>query len=276
MIKISILVDNSSYIPSVGCEHGFACWIEIDEHRVLFDTGASNLIRQNATYLGINLEDINAIIISHGHYDHTGGLPYIWGSSRIVPLYLHPFALTNRYRISQNIVKDIGIPLHVKELINNNISWIRYVQKPVQLLPHLWLTGPIPRVHPQEAHLDKFFLDTSAQQLDLIPDDQAIYILSAKGLIVLLGCAHAGVINTIVYIRELTRSLPLLAIIGGMHLQEMPATHIEWTAAQLKKFQPSLIIPTHCTGAKASSILKDHFKEAWHPGGVGACFEFES
>jgi len=275
MIRITILADNTAHRPDVRTEHGFACWVEADGHKVLFDTGAGQVLRANAAALGVPVEQAEAIALSHGHYDHTGGLPEVWMTPDKTPLFLHAGALANRYRVGATDLKVIGMPRPVRDLVAQHMPALRYTNAPTEIAPHVWVTGYIPRKHSEEmSEPEPFFLDPSGQQPDPLVDDQALYIVTGHGVIVLLGCAHAGVINTLDYIRELTGQAPLLAVIGGMHLRAASPARLTWTIEQLQQRHPGVLAPAHCTGPSAMEALATAFANRYGSAGAGAIFEF--
>lgn len=275
MIRLTIIVDNTSRRPSLRTEHGFACWIEAGGHKVLFDTGAGQALRANATALGVRLEEAEAIMLSHGHYDHTGGLAEAWTTPDKTPLYLHAGALAARYRVSGGTVKEISMPRPVRELVAQHMGGVRFTNQPTEIAPGVWLTGFVPRHHHQEvAEPEPFFLDPSGQQPDHLVDDQASYLVTDNGVIVLLGCAHAGVINTLDYIGTLTGNAPLRAVIGGMHLHAASPAKLAWTVAHLQERKPALVAAGHCTGQPAMDALATAFGNRCRSTGAGVVFEF--
>jgi 7,8-dihydropterin-6-yl-methyl-4-(beta-D-ribofuranosyl)aminobenzene 5'-phosphate synthase len=275
MIRLTIIVDNTAYRPDLQTEHGFACWIETGNARLLFDTGQGTALAPNAQALGIELTRANAIALSHGHYDHTGGLAEAWTTPETTPLYLHAGALAARYRVSGGTVKEISMPRPVRELLTQHMESVRYTNQPTEIVPGAWLTGFVPRHHHQEvAEPEPFFLDPSGQQPDHLVDDQALYLVTSTGVIVLLGCAHAGVINTLDHIRDLTGHAPLRAVIGGMHLRAASAERLAWTVAQLQRLNPGMLAPAHCTGDAAMKVLAEAFADRYQPCGAGATFDF--
>jgi 7,8-dihydropterin-6-yl-methyl-4-(beta-D-ribofuranosyl)aminobenzene 5'-phosphate synthase len=275
MIRITIIADNTAARSDLRTEHGFACWVEANGHRLLFDTGAGQVLRVNATTLGVPLEQAEAIALSHGHYDHTGGLPEVWTAPDTTSLYLHAGALANRYRVAATGVKVIGMPRPVRELLAHHMPSLRYTNQPTEIASGAWLTGFVPRHHHEEvAEPEPFFLDPCGQQPDHLVDDQALYLVTGSGVIVLLGCAHAGIINTLDYIRHLTGNAPLRAVIGGMHLRAASAARLAWTVAQLQRLNPGMLVPAHCTGAPATAALAAAFGGRYRPCGAGASFDF--
>jgi len=274
-LHVTVVVDNTARNPDLLAEHGLCFWIEDGGHRLLFDTGQGAAVRANAGTLGVPLEQAEAIALSHGHYDHTGGLAEAWMTPAATPLYLHPAALAPRYRVSGGTAKEISMPRPVRDLVAHHMTSLRYTNQPTEIAPGAWLTGYVPRRHPEEEEEpEPFFLYPSGQQRDPLMDDQALYLVTVTGVIVLLGCAHAGVINTLDYIRDLTGNAPLRAVIGGMHLRAASAARLAWTVAQLQRLNPGMLVPAHCTGAPATEALAAAFGDRCRPCGAGATFDF--
>lgn len=275
MIRITVIVDNRAARAGLATEHGLAFWIESITHRVLFDTGAGGTLRPNAAALGADLAAANAIALSHGHYDHTGGLVEAWTRTADTTLFLHPAALAERYRVSDNGCKVLSMPRPARELTAQQTGALRFTTKPTAVAPDIWLTGYIaPRHEMETANPEPFFLDPSGRLRDTVMDDQALYIVSATGTVVLLGCAHAGVVTTLERIRELTGCATLRAVIGGMHLRAATAERIAWTVERLKRLNPLLVAPLHCTGESATRALAAAFGDRFCQAGAGSQFEF--
>ena len=265
-LRVTVVVDNTLFRKELQSEHGLSFWIETRDQHILFDTGQGPALQPNAKSLGIELATANAIALSHGHYDHGGGLANTWTATERMPLYLHAAALATRYRDA----KMIGLPQPVRELVVQHIDAVRFTNRPTEIAPGAWLTGYIPRRHPEEAdEPEPFFFDSAGQQPDPLLDDQALYFVTNAGVIVLLGCAHAGVINTLDYVSELTGGIPLRAVIGGLHLRAASDQRLTWTVAQLQRLNPKLLVPAHCTGTPATAALAASFGERCHACGAG-------
>jgi len=255
-ISITILVDD---IPSgnLRAEHGLSLWINCREKRILFDTGQSNLLLRNAKILDIDLTNTDAIVISHGHYDHTGGLSDVLEIAAKAKIYLHPAATEPKFSKNVSGAKSIGMPDSAKEAIQGqHMIW---TATPATIFPGISVTGQVPRMNDYEDVGGTFFVDENCQKPDELLDDQTLFVESTKGLVVVLGCAHSGVVNTLDYISKLTGYNKIYAVIGGMHLLNASQIRIANTIEALKKYEIQKIVPLHCTGQNAMQDFKTAF-----------------
>ena len=256
-LEITILSENTTDRPDIQTEHGLAYWIRYNSSQLLFDTGQCGLIQNNAEALGINLAEAEAVILSHGHYDHSGGIPTALHNSPedSVKIYLHPESFIERYSKKPDRVNFIGMSRRTKRWIKNRPQV--FTDRPTEAMPGLHITGPIPRVNNTEDVGGAFYLDEKCTKPDGLPDDESIYIETDKGLVVLLGCAHSGVINTLEYIESISANNTIHALIGGMHLVNASDKRISFTISELAKRNIEIIAPLHCTGEKAVSQMQD-------------------
>ena len=274
-ISLTVLVEDSVSSPTLMAEHGLALWINTGAMRLLFDTGQSDLIIANAHKLSVAPDTVDLIALSHGHYDHCGGLAAVLANApSAVPVYAHPAAFEPKYRRMESAVKDIGIPRPDLEAIRRRRETVRAVTTPTEIAPGLFLTGEIPRVHPEEQGGTGFCLDADGRQPDPFLDDQALFIKTSGGTIVILGCAHAGVINTLEYIRRLTGGESIRAVLGGMHLGSVSGERLAWTVDALRLFDIRFLAPMHCTGQQACAALWTAFPHNCVACGVGKMLEF--
>ena len=254
-INITILIENTAHKAGLKTEHGLSFWIEYGDKNILFDTGQSNAVMKNAKKLSVNLACTDAIVISHGHYDHTGGLSTTLDIAPKAKIYLHPAATESKFNKKDSNAKYIGMPDSAKKAIEGrHVVWMA---TPAYIFPGIAITGQVPRMSDFEDVGGAFYVDENCQNSDKLLDDQALFIESAKGLIVVLGCAHSGVVNTLDYISNLTGQNKVYAVIGGMHLLNASQMRIENTIETLKKYEVQKAIPLHCTGQKAVEDFKN-------------------
>ena len=271
-VRIKILVDNIAARADLNGEHGLSLWIEYEEKHILFDTGQSNLLIRNARALEIDLTRTEAVILSHGHYDHTGGLSSVINMASKVKICLHPAATEPKFSQEASTAKSIGMPNSAKK--NLQSSHVIWTVTPAQLFPGMSVTGQVPRMNDFEDVGGAFFLDENCQKPDELLDDQTLFIESAKGLVVVLGCAHSGVVNTLDYISKSTGQNIIYAVIGGMHLVNASQIRIANTIEAFKKYEIQKIVPLHCTGQRAVKDLKNIFGDKCLSSGTGGQISF--
>jgi len=269
-MTITILIEDSVSAPTLMAEHGLAFWIDTVSRCILFDTGQSRLIMANANELKLDFDAVDIVVLSHGHYDHCGGLAAVLANAADnVTVYAHPCALDPKYKRTETGTRMIGMSIQCRQALYEGCHNLKTVTIPTEIAPGMFLTGEIPRSHPEEQSEPGFCLDAQGRQADSLLDDQALFIRTPAGTVVVLGCAHAGVINTLDYICHLTGGQPLHAILGGMHLHSASDERIAWTTKSLQQFSIERFYPMHCTGAKAVAALWTAFPGRCFPCGVG-------
>ena len=215
-------------------------------------------------------------MLSHGHYDHTGGLaafpsrkaagePLSVQRTEIgmAPLrvYAAPEALTDKYaRNADGTARDIGMPIYARETLPRATD-LTLTDGPTEVCEGVSVTGPIPRVTDFEDTGGPFFSDAACEHPDELTDDQAAFIETASGVVVVLGCAHAGVINTLRYVKTLVGPRPIHAVVGGMHLGNASQARLDRTVEALCEFDIPLLYPLHCTGFAATARLWREFPD---------------
>lgn len=273
-VSITIIVDNHAG-DGLTSEHGLSMWIQTAGKTILFDTGQGSAFEKNAKLLGIDLSKTDALVLSHGHHDHTGGIPIVLREAPEVDVYCHPGVVRPRYAIRNGTAKAIQMPRESKAAMDTLSSkHLHWVQDPIILSDSIGITGHIPRKTDFEDTGGPFYLDPEGKRPDLIDDDLTLWIRTDRGLVVCLGCCHAGLVNTIHHIRSISGTDRIHGIIGGLHLMNTNDRRIERTIDALRSFSPNIIIPCHCTGDSALALLLNALGERVVPGAAGETYQF--
>ncbi|MDI4632241.1 MBL fold metallo-hydrolase [Pelomonas sp. V22] len=263
-LKITIL---STMVADYGTrgEWGFSALVEADGRKLLVDTGlAPGTVLENAKALGIDLSDVKEVVLTHNHDDHTGGLLSLREALRAknpramsrVHLASAAFASRPHSGAESNYLLQ-----HRAEMEKLGIQFIAH-DEPVELLPGLWFSGPVPRKFPERnwSGSGKLVLHGETME-DTIPEDSAIAINTAKGTVLLSGCGHAGVVNTMAYSQErVVPGRPIVALVGGFHLFQLKDERLEWTGRQMQAFGVKWLLGAHCTGFEAVYRLRQQLR----------------
>jgi 7,8-dihydropterin-6-yl-methyl-4-(beta-D-ribofuranosyl)aminobenzene 5'-phosphate synthase len=258
-ISFSILIDNEAHKPGLMTEHGLSVWIDTGATRILFDAGQSGKFLRNAQMIGIDPSTADHLVISHGHYDHTGGLASLDGSlPPDVPIHAHPEIFRQRYsRHADGNVIAIGLPELAEKFLSHREKYFKPVTESTEIAPRVWLTGEVPRETEFEDTGGDFWRDANCSRPDLIEDDLSLWVERDEGLWIFLGCAHAGVINIVRHIQAVSGIKKVHALSGGTHLRNASAERLEKTAAFLRELSPNILLPCHCSGDRINDLLRN-------------------
>lgn len=272
--RITILCENSvGPISGTIAEHGFSALVEWQEGALLWDTGQGFTLLHNAQRMNKNLHNLQYVAISHGHYDHSGGLLPLLRTCGKKTVFAHPEIFTPRYRCKDTGDSiSLGIP-YPREYLEGQGAIFNLSDQFREILPGIHLSGQVKRSNDFELGDSGLYLDTAKTVSDPFNDDQSLILETDKGLLVLLGCCHAGLINTLEHIKDKTGEQNFYAILGGTHLGFCTATQLEQTVALLKKYNITRLAVSHCTGFTASARLLREFPAAFQLAQVGYCLE---
>jgi len=273
--RISILCENSvGPVSGTLGEHGFSAMIEQSgAEPFLFDTGQGLTLLHNARRMNKDLSMVQKVVISHGHYDHTGGLLHLLENHGPKEVFAHPGIFMPRYRVKDTgEYYAIGIPEGCSRLekagaLFNLSSDFRLIA------PGAYLTGEVPRVTDFETGDSGLYCDCAGLEPDSTPDDQSLVLETDKGLVVVLGCCHAGLMNTLEHIASMTGRREVYALIGGTHLGFSGQEQLEATISTIRKWKINKVAASHCTGFTASARLSREMAKGFQVAMVGYTLE---
>jgi 7,8-dihydropterin-6-yl-methyl-4-(beta-D-ribofuranosyl)aminobenzene 5'-phosphate synthase len=271
--RVTILCDNCVAGSGLLAEHGLSLHVECDGSAYVLDTGASGVFVSNAARLNLDLPSAVPVVLSHGHYDHTGGLATLLSAHGGRVVIGHPEVLAAKYsRQRSRPACAIGSP-HSQRQLSRLGATFRLSVEPQEIAPGVITTGVIPRTTDFE-HIPPHFAVRRGRRLacDLLDDEQAVVVRTRRGLAVVVGCAHRGLINTIRRALDLTGDSHVCAVLGGMHLAAAEPQQVARTIEELQTLGVDRLVACHCTGFGASADLRLAFGESFSPGGVGATF----
>ena len=275
-LRLIIVVENSASLDnsSLWAQHGLSIFLELnfgsESMKLLWDTGASSeVMLHNADALDLDLCHLDLICLSHGHYDHTGGLMgVLQRRNGRVCILAHPDIFLPKLK-ERPTLQCIGQPFTRTQAEAAGAIMLD-CRSPLDVAPGVMSTGEVARLESFEK-VDGFWTVKDGQYCeDSIPDDQALAInLPGKGLVVITGCAHSGIINTIRHAQKITGVEELYAVIGGFHLMGADEKRIDATAKALQNLDPAIVRPGHCTGQKAVCRLQEALGERCRPLATG-------
>ena len=239
-------------------EWGFSAMIEADGKRILFDAGSrENTVLQNAKELSINLDNIDNIFLSHNHKDHTGGLIKL--KKEYPNSFKNAHVGEGIFYSRPNSEGDDNYILSNKNTLENlGIKFISH-KNPTQLLPGLWTTGQVPRKYDEKnwSGVSKMIDINGNIVEDIIPEDQSLFFDTENGIVLISGCGHAGLANTLDYVQKIIPGRPIYKIIGGFHLLKLNNDKLEWTAKKMREAGVNYFVGAHCTGLNSTYSIRN-------------------
>ncbi len=276
-MKITILCENLVGKLVGAGEHGFSAFIEMEEGNYLFDTGSGPSIVANSLVFNKDLRSVKKIFLSHGHFDHSGGLPEVLKLRSKVDVHIHPHVFLDRIAVHKENGEEkkrfVGIPYKKVYLESLGANFILNSDF-IEVEKGIFLTGEVPRKTLFEKSDPRLFSEINGKIApDIFLDDQSLILDTEKGLILILGCAHSGMINIIHHVIHKTGKEKFYAIMGGTHLDFLAPEQLEESIKALKQMEIEKIGVSHCTGMRAAFRLQQEFKDRFFYGCVGSVFE---
>ena len=269
--RVTVLIDNTAIDSSLATEHGLSVHIRLaNGQQWLWDTGQSAALLNNAATLGIDLAASAGVALSHGHYDHTGGIsPLVEHTGFAGTIVGNPVLDQERFVLKQGeAIRSIGLPP------GTTLPRFSPVEYTALLARGLTFVSTIERDPEHFSATAHFFLDRDGEYPDPVQDDACLVLETADGPVVILGCCHSGLANTLIALRERLGHTAFNGVMGGMHLNNAPQWAMEESLQTLEEFGVQWIAPGHCTGREAIVELARRFSGRVLPYGAGAVFEF--
>lgn len=257
-MKMHILTDNRTRKQGFLAEHGLSLFIEYENVNILFDTGQSDVYLHNAALMGVDLNRTDSIVLSHGHYDHCGGLIYFPESDRSLEIYVHEAAFAKKYALNPGgtTYREIGILWSCEEYKNIKDRLV-FTKKNMEIAPGIHLCGEIPSAMAFEEVPRGFYCgDGPDYSHDFIKDEQMLVFDGEKGLSIFLGCSHPGVVNCLRYAAKLFPGKKIHTLTAGMHLDNVSPLRLQMTIQHMIDLDIQKVIPLHCTGIFAICEMK--------------------
>ncbi|NWF95025.1 MAG: MBL fold metallo-hydrolase [Candidatus Thorarchaeota archaeon] len=288
-LRVIILVDNSVQFRGLLGEAGFSALVTVtyadrSRFRLLFDTGGPTLaLQHNLAELDEDLRTVDAIVLSHGHWDHVGGLIHVLGMSGMKPpVVCHPDALLPKVHVDDDGERtDVGSQGYFTRRELESMAHVVTTTRQYQVSDGIMTTGEVPRENEFETiegRLTRIVkVSADGERPDTLADDLSVYFAMGDGrMVVLTGCCHAGIVNTLNHLERVSRSSEFSAVVGGLHLHDASKLRLERTVDYLRTCHLSVLAPCHCTGFRGRAVLMGSLGDCFRDVGTGSVIEFVS
>ncbi|MDD3654658.1 MAG: MBL fold metallo-hydrolase [Desulfotomaculaceae bacterium] len=275
-LKLAVLSENTVAMPGGIGEWGLSILIEVNGRKILFDTGERGNLLGNSRVMGIDLKAVEALVLSHGHYDHTGGIKSFLQYRGELPVYAHPDLFAYHCHTPDK-PQYIGIPYSKEELEILGAKFV-FSREPLEISPGVFISGEVPRKTAFERVGESLFCLENGRRISPDPfhDDMSLFCVTPEGLFIVLGCAHAGLVNIVEHAREVTGESRVFGIIGGTHLGPASLEQQESTINYLKELDLRFLGANHCTGLAVISRLASIFGPRFRFCPAGGSYIFQT
>lgn len=256
MLQITALMDNNlTGRKDLMCEHGLSVLVTSGGKSVLFDCGSSEKMLYNARKLGVDLRKLDAVVLSHAHYDHAGGFRFLAEQYPVAKIFTGPGFFEEKYAVSDNCFKNLSAGFDRTFLAERGIAHT-FVEGVAEILPGVHVVSGFPRIEPMETIPERFLRLTES---GLVPDDfgdeLCVALETGEGIVVLVGCAHPGIINMVRHVNAVL-GMPVRAVLGGIHLSEADPARIRYTVDALEEMGVTLLGLSHCSGDGVETLIR--------------------
>jgi Metal-dependent hydrolases of the beta-lactamase superfamily II len=274
-VTIRTLCENTAAIKGVLGEWGWSVIVETQESTIMLDTGASGIVIKNAEKMNVDLSKTDVLILSHGHNDHTGGLQDVLTHIPGVRIICHPEIWEAKYKNRNNNMDYLGLMVS-KDFVEST-SNVTLSTGPVMIDRDCLFSGSIPMTVNYEFSGDEFLIKDNGGSFrkDYLNDDAALIVKTDKGLVVVTGCAHRGIVNTLIHARKITGEDRIYGVIGGTHLYSKDSKTIDTTVKDLLSMDIKRIGVSHCTGFYGEMKLAEAFRDRFFQNHAGMVTVFD-